>query len=136
MRIAGSNKCLLTSISSTESLKIFWKKKVVAPAVKRELVDYARKQYQASLRMACPAVGISDSVYRYRPDPHRDDEVIAKLQEAANRYPAYRFGKLFKVIRRWGYRWNHKRLYRVYFSLKLNLRRKGKSAYLNEIQRR
>ncbi|PIB12867.1 hypothetical protein B853_21136 [Vibrio rotiferianus CAIM 577 = LMG 21460] len=76
--------------------------------------------------MACRAVGISDSVYRYRPDPHRDDEVIAKLQETAERYPAYGFGKLFKVLRRWGHRWNHKRVYRVYCSLKLNLRRKGK----------
>lgn len=76
--------------------------------------------------MACRVVGISDSVYRYRPDPHRDDEVIAKLQEAAERYPAYGFGKLFKVLRRWGHRWNHKRVYRVYCSLKLNLRRKGK----------
>lgn len=53
--------------------------------------------------MACRVVGISDSVYRYRPDPHRDDEVIATLQDAAERYPAYGFGKLFKVLRRWGH---------------------------------
>jgi hypothetical protein len=78
--------------------------------------------------MACRVVGISDSVYRYRPDPHRDDEVIATLQDAAERYPAYGFGKLFKVLRRWGHRWNHKRVHRVYCSLKLNLRRKGKKA--------
>ncbi len=31
--------------------------KTVKPAVKRELVDYARKQYQINLRMACRAVG-------------------------------------------------------------------------------
>ncbi|CAM3034982.1 hypothetical protein VINE108274_14545 [Vibrio neptunius] len=100
--------------------------KAVKPAVKREPVDYARKHYQVSLRIACRAVGISDSVYRYRPDPYRDDEVIAKLQEATERYSAYGFGKLFKVLRRWGHRWNHKRVHRVYCSLKLNLRRKGK----------
>jgi len=76
--------------------------------------------------MACRAVGISDSVYRYQPDHHRDDEVIAKLREAVERYPAYGFGKLFNVLRRWGYPWNHKRVYRVYCSLKLNMRRKGK----------
>ncbi|MGD1335192.1 IS3 family transposase [Vibrio harveyi] len=101
-------------------------KKAVKPAVKRELVEYVRQQFRVSLRMACRAVGISDSVYRYQPDPHRDDEVIAKLQEAVERYPAYGFGKLFKVLRRWGYPWNHKRVYRVYCSLKLNMRRKGK----------
>ena len=36
------------------------------------------------------------------------------------------FGKLFKLIRRRGLAWNHKRVWRVYCALKLNLRRKGK----------
>lgn len=76
--------------------------------------------------MACRAVGISDSTYRYKPDPHRDDDVITKLQEAAERYPAYGFSKLFKILRRWGHRWNHKRIYRVYCMLNLNKRRRGK----------
>ena len=65
-------------------------------------------------------------MYRYRPDPHRDDEVIAKLQEAAERYPAYGFGKLFKILRRWGYSWNHKRVHRLYCELSLSKRRRGK----------
>ena len=65
--------------------------------MRRELVDYARAQHGASLRMACRTIGISDTSYRYRPDPHRDDEVIAKLQEAVERYPAYGFDKLFKI---------------------------------------
>lgn len=76
--------------------------------------------------MACRAVGISDSTYRYKPDPNRDDEVITKLQEAVERYPAYGFSKLFKILRRWGHRWNHKRIYRVYCMLNLNKRRRGK----------
>lgn len=76
--------------------------------------------------MTCRAVGIRDSVYRYRPDPHRDDEVITKLQKAVERYPAYGFGKLFKALKRWGHAWNHKRVNRMYCSLKLNLRQEGK----------
>ena len=51
--------------------------------------------------MACRVVGISDSVYRYQPDKARDDKVIAKLQEAVERYPAYGFSKLFKILKRW-----------------------------------
>lgn len=76
--------------------------------------------------MAGRAVGISDSVYRYQPDGTRDDDVIAKLQEAVERYPAYGFSKLFKLPRRWGHHWNHKWIYRIYCELKLNKRRRGK----------
>ena len=63
-----------------------------------------------SQRRACRVVGISDSVYRYQADAHRDDEVIMTLQEAVERYPAYGFSKLFKILRRWGPSWNHKRV--------------------------
>lgn len=62
------------------------------PVDKRKFVRYASKQIQGGLRMTCLAVGISR--YCYRPDPHRDDEVINKLQQAAERHPAYGGGKL------------------------------------------
>lgn len=80
----------------------------------------------ASQRLACRTVGISRSVYCYRPDSRRDEEVIAALQAAVERYPAYGFSKLFKILRRWGHAWNHKRVYRVYCLLNLNKRRRGK----------
>ena len=52
--------------------------------------------------------------------------MVAKLQEAVERYPAYGFSKLFKIMRRWGHSWNHKRVYRLYCALNLNKRRRGK----------
>ena len=52
--------------------------------------------------------------------------MIAALQNAVERYPAYGFSKLFKILRRWGYPWNHKRVYRLYCALNLNKRRLGK----------
>jgi len=71
-------------------------------------------------------VSLRRSVYRYRPRPGRDGEIIKLLLELAYSRPEQGFGKLFKRLRRLGYEWNHKRVYRVYCGLKLNKRRKGK----------
>ena len=90
------------------------------------MVDYLRATYDLSQRLACQAMEISRSVYKYQPDIDRDNIVIEVLHELSDRHPRYGFGKLFQLIRRRGYRWNHKRVYRVYCNLKLNLRRKGK----------
>jgi putative transposase len=76
-------------------------------------------------------VGIRDSVYRYQPDTARDDAVISGLQQAVEKYPAYGFSKLFEILRRWGHRWNHKRVHRVYCRLNLNKRRCGKKRLPN-----
>ena len=85
-----------------------------------------RQRFRFSQRRACRLAGISVSVYRYQPDTSADEEVIAGLQEAVDKYPAYGFGKLFKVLRRWGHPWNHKRVHRIYCLLNLNKRRRGK----------
>jgi putative transposase len=71
-------------------------------------------------------VHLSRSVYAYKPKVGKDDPIIKALLELAEIKPAYGFGKLFPMLRRRGYRWNHKRVYSVYCALKLNMRRKYK----------
>ncbi|KTD06638.1 ISxcC1 transposase [Legionella hackeliae] len=51
------------------------------PSVKRELVDYRVNTHTVSLRRACKVVGISHSVYRYKPDSQADEGVTVALQE-------------------------------------------------------
>lgn len=42
------------------------------------------------------------------------------------KHPSIGFWQSFHRIRRKGYKWNHKRVYRVYTNLKLNIRRRAK----------
>lgn len=83
-------------------------------------------EHGLSERRACKAVGVSRSVLRYQRRPDRDEPVIAMLQELAERFEDRGFSKLFKLIRRRGHGWNHKRVWRVYCALGLNRRRLSK----------
>jgi putative transposase len=85
-----------------------------------------QQEHGLTERRACAAVSLRRSVYRYRRRPNRDEYLIKLLLELAHRRPEEGFPKLFKRLRRQGRRWNHKRVHRVYCSLKLNKRRKGK----------
>ncbi len=58
------------------------KKKAVTPAVRRERVNYLKQTHGVSFRRACRITGISDAVYRYRPESSRDEPVIAALRSA------------------------------------------------------
>lgn len=69
---------------------------------------------------------LSRSSMTYQRQMAPDDEIIAVLQELAERFPERGFGKYFQLIRRRGHTWNHKRVYRVYCGLKMNRRRLGK----------
>ena len=55
-------------------------------------MDYTRQEHDSSLRRACRLIGISDSSYRYQPVVGKDNAVIAEIQAAVERYPAYGFG--------------------------------------------
>ena len=74
---------------------------------------------------ACRCASLSRSAYYNEPDHWtvRDAEFIAEL--VADR-PSRGFWKCYKIIRRRGYDWNHKRVYRVYIAMGLNRRRPAK----------
>lgn len=80
-----------------------------------------------SIRRACKVVNISFSVYYYRfKEKTADKEVIAVLEKIADKYPTYGFKKMFHLLRADGHKWNHKRVYRIYVMMGLNIRRKRK----------
>jgi putative transposase len=79
-----------------------------------------------SERQASRVVGLSRTAYRYTPKQPDDIQIKAQLQELAEWKPRWGFGKMFAYLRNQGYRWNHKRVRRVYRDMGLNLRVKPK----------
>lgn len=94
--------------------------------MRRELVNYAREQHGASWQMACRAVGISKSVYRYQPDTNRDEPVYRSCRRQLSVTPAYGFSMLFNILKRWCHPLSHKPIYQLYCELSLNKRRRNK----------
>jgi putative transposase len=79
-----------------------------------------------SVRQACRLVKMPRSVFRYAKVPKDDGVLMSALEELVKRHPTIGFWKCYYRLRRKGYGCNHKRLYRVYKALKLNIRRKIK----------
>jgi putative transposase len=82
--------------------------------------------YGVSVAKSCQVVCMSRTAYYYRPKLTDDDEIIDLLTALTDRHRRWGFPKCFNRMRKLGYRWNHKRVYRVYNELNLNLRRKSK----------
>jgi putative transposase len=79
-----------------------------------------------SVRQACKLVNMPRSVFRYNKVPKDDSALMTALEELVGKHPTIGFWKCYYRLRRKGYECNHKRLYRVYKLLKLNIRRKIK----------
>lgn len=79
-----------------------------------------------SVRQACRIVALPRSVFSYPVKIKDDDALIAALQQLVDQHPGIGFWKCYYRLRRKGFTCNHKRLYRVYTMLKLNIRRRRK----------
>lgn len=69
---------------------------------------------------------IRPSVYYYRSRPDQDGEVRDKLSELAELHSRWGFWMMHHHLRLMKHSWNHKKVYRIYTEMKLNLRRKHK----------
>lgn len=83
-------------------------------------------QEKLSVRRACKLVALPRSVLMYHKKPKDDSSLIEALHELVDKHPTIGFWKCYYRLRRKGYSCNHKRLYRVYTMLKLNVRRKAR----------
>lgn len=89
------------------------------------------KQRGVSERRSCQLAGISRTATRYL-SHKQDQELIERLHALAHKHPRYGYRRAWALLRREGFKINHKRVHRLWRAAKLSLplrrgraRRKG-----------
>ncbi|MFT5433697.1 MAG: putative transposase [Hyphomicrobiaceae bacterium] len=102
--------------------------KLRAPAKKRDAARFLVGEHNLSVTRACRCVHLSRSAFYLEPVDWtvRDAELIAALAGLVEGQPSCGFWKCRKLLLRQGNPWNHKRIYRVFRQLRLDLRRPAK----------
>jgi len=96
----------------------------VKPSQRKEMAQRAQSEFTVSIRVACEIFSISETCYRYQAKLSPENEIIADwLLRLTSTYKRWGFGLCFLYLRNLkGFGWNHKRVYRIYRELELNLR--------------
>lgn len=108
---------------------------MVRPAARRALVQWAREAYQVSERRACRAVGVERSMVRYRSRRPSQQPLRTRLRELAGVRLRAGYQQLHVLLRREGWRVNHKRVYRLYTEEGLALRRRRPRRHRSAVAR-
>jgi putative transposase len=90
------------------------------------LVQFMVQEHGVSQRQACHTLSVPRSTYRYQPAPKNDSPVIEQLETLVVKHAAIGFWQSYYRLRRKGFTWNHKKVYRIYTALHLNIRRRFK----------
>lgn len=98
------------------------------------MAHYIANQKKLSIEKICKLIGISETCFRYKPKLCKENKVIADwLIRLTSTYRNWGFGLCFLYLRNVkGFSWNHKRVYRIYRELELNLRIKPKKRLVRE----
>lgn len=94
------------------------------PGQKRELAEYLRESYRVGVRRAVGAVLLSPSGYYYKAHPRDDRAVRKRINEIAETRVRFGMWRIHTLLRREGWRINHKKTHRIYKEEGLNLRRR------------
>ena len=107
---------------------------MVRPSRRREMAQDAVKMKQMNIRQACEAFAISQTCYRYEPKLVAENDLIADwLIRLTTNQRNWGFGLCYLYLRNvQGFGWNHKRVYRIYRELELNMRIKPKKRIIRE----
>jgi putative transposase len=94
------------------------------------------RRFGASLRQACAALNITRSVYGYRSQARDAKPLVLRIKEITATRVHYGYRRVHVLLRREGWKDNHKRVYRLYRNEGLSLRhkrpRRNKAARLRQ----
>jgi len=97
---------------------------MVSPGQRRAWVHWVIATFGVSTRAACRATGVARSTISYRSQRPPQAPLRQRLRELAAARVSYGYKRLTTLLRREGWRVNHKRVYRLYVEEGLPLRRK------------
>ena len=92
------------------------------PAQKRAAAQFFRVGFRVSERRACRLAGVARSSYRYRSVAADQAALRLRLRDLAATRVRYGYRRLHILLRREGWRVNHKRVYRLYREEGLGIR--------------
>ena len=97
---------------------------MVKSSRRKEMAQHAVRDRGISIRLACCTFGISETCYRYQAKLRDDNALIADwLLSLTTTHRRWGFGLCFLYLRNVQLlKFNHKRVYRIYRELELNLR--------------
>jgi len=90
------------------------------------VVDYLRETYDVGLRRSCGLLQITTASYSYQPKGRDDTALADVLKEKAQNHRRWGYRSIYDRLRLEGWEDNHKRVYRVYCDLGLQLSRRKK----------
>lgn len=97
---------------------------MVSPAAKRAVVEHFQQDFKVSERRACALMGQHRSTQRHVSRKREIAGLEERLLEHAAERPRFGYKRLTVLLRREGFRVNHKRIYRMYRERELAVRRK------------
>ena len=108
---------------------------MVAAAQCRIVLGWARQAFGLAERRACRALGVSRSSIRYRSRRPTRVPLRRRLKELAAVRVSYGYKRLHVLLRREGWRANHKLIYRLYTEEGLALKRRRPKRRKSAVQR-
>ncbi len=108
---------------------------MVGPKVKREVVEFLTREKKLKPHRACQLVGLESSTYYYKSYSSREDKALREnLVKHSRERIRWGFPRMLVLVRRDGFKDNHKRVKRIYQEANLQLTKRPKKKMRNHLR--